>query len=483
MNTTDFDLYIFTEGGKTHGYGHITRCLSLYEEAEFRGVRTVLVINGPRELCELVGDKNIILDEWYNRSKKYLLNSPVSIIDSYLANEDAYLEIAENSSKCAFIDDTNRIEYPHGIVINPSIAGRSLNYSKRCNQEYLVGSNYVILRREFCGEQNRELCIDINDVLIVLGGTDIKLLTANIIEFFNNSRFKNVRKHVVFGSDDVELKKDSNTFIYRKLDANNMRHLMLKCDIAITGAGQTVHELIAVKLPFICIKVIDNQDLNIRGLLFNKIIDDYIDCSSKDLNHNELFAKFIEISDFDYRKKIEVAMNKLNLSKGTSNIMSRILGVNPSAGHILLRKAEIVDCEKVFMLSNCDYVRKYSMNQNKIEWNAHVQWFKKAIDDKDLLYYIIEDVERNFIGQIRFKVSGNAAEVSISIHYKFHGKGIGLCALRQAMENCTLLIPEIRIFVASIHVENTGSNRLFIKAGYKKQDVVDNNFNKYYYRM
>jgi spore coat polysaccharide biosynthesis predicted glycosyltransferase SpsG len=46
--------------------------------------------------------------------------------------------------------------------------------------------------------------------------------------------------------------------------------LMVKSDLAITAAGQTIYELLATQTPFIPIKVIENQENNVNGFIVPK---------------------------------------------------------------------------------------------------------------------------------------------------------------------------------------------------------------------
>ena len=45
-----------------------------------------------------------------------------------------------------------------------------------------------------------------------------------------------------------------------------MYSLMCLCDIAITGAGQTIYELMITGTPFLAIQLIENQKYNVLGL-------------------------------------------------------------------------------------------------------------------------------------------------------------------------------------------------------------------------
>ena len=51
-------VFIITEGGKNIGFGHITRCLSLYQAFEERGNKPKFIINGDNDIEYLLKDIN-----------------------------------------------------------------------------------------------------------------------------------------------------------------------------------------------------------------------------------------------------------------------------------------------------------------------------------------------------------------------------------------------------------------------------------------
>ena len=68
---------------------------------------------------------------------------------------------------------------------------------------------------------------------------------------------------------------------------------------------------------------------------------------------------------------------------------------------INVRFATESDIKNVFELSNDDFVRKNSFNKEKIQWEHHVDWFMKRIKNSSEPFYIIEDENNNFVGQVR----------------------------------------------------------------------------------
>lgn len=126
-----------------------------------------------------------------------------------------------------------------------------------------------------------------------------------------------------------------------------------------------------------------------------------------------------------------------------------------------IRFANISDMKNVFDLSNDDTVRANSIHTEKIEWGNHVKWFQSRINIKDSPFYIIEDENRHFIGQVRFDKTEEPI-ISISIVKEYRGKGLAADIIRM----CSKFSKYNKIY-AYVKKENNPSFRSFIKAGYE----------------
>jgi spore coat polysaccharide biosynthesis protein SpsF len=154
--------------------------------------------------------------------------------------------------------------------------------------------------------------------------------------------------------------------------------------------------------------------------------------------------------------------------------------------YILLRKAHIKDCEKVFELSNDSLVRQMSFNLEKINFDEHVHWFVKKLYDKDFLLLLAFTEDNNFIGQIKFKLRGTFATIGISITKEFRGKDLGKKLIRLAHEYLQKVNNKINFINAYIKEKNKASIKLFKSLGYiKVKNIVieDINFTEYYYNL
>lgn len=278
-------VVIFTEAGQNIGFGHLTRCSALYDEIDKRGIEVILVIFG-KEIEKLLSKRKNRIVDWKDLEflRNFLNQTDYVIIDSYLATMEVYDFCSKNTAKCLYIDDTNRISYPKGVILNPSLSG-NIKYDTK--NEVLQGKDYIILRKEFTEEKIPYFEKEI-DVLISLGGTDIRNLVPKLLDILKsiNSKLKIV---VVTGkiSDDIKKLKTDYIEILSNIEALEMRNLILKTKFIICGCGQSIYEMLALKANFLPILIIDNQEKNKEFLLKTKFVEDVLD-------YNEEKEKFYD---------------------------------------------------------------------------------------------------------------------------------------------------------------------------------------------
>ena len=306
------NILILTEGGKNVGFGHITRCISLYEAFEEKDINPELLVNGDSSILDLLRLKNFQRFDWVKNEErlfKILIHSDFIIIDSYLAEKSLYNKISKmTDGRIIMIDDYNRIDYPKGIVVNPSIYGNKINYSRKSNTIYLMGKDYIILRKEFWNIPTKKINKEIKDVLVTFGGMT------------NHNIFNEIEKFIIkkscFNFNVISTKNN-------KLSAIEILDFMLKADVCISGGGQTTFELARVGVPTIGICLAENQLGNLIGLEkvgFLKFAGWF--------NDNDLFQEIKENFnklDYNTRLKMSKASKKYIDGQGARRIVSGIL--------------------------------------------------------------------------------------------------------------------------------------------------------------
>lgn len=287
-------VIIFTEGGDNIGFGHITRCSALYEEIESRDIEVLFVIFG-KNIDDLLKGKRYLNKDWKDREflKKFLKEDDYIIIDSYLADIEIYKFISESTKKCLYIDDNNRISYPKGIILNPVLYDDVVYKTENI---VLQGKDYIILRKEFL-ETTTDTVEKNIDVLITLGGTDIRNLTPKLLQIIKRINSK-LKIAVVIGKafdniEKIEKEKNDNIEFYYNLNALEMKEIILKSKNVICGCGQSINELLYLKANFFPIVIADNQEKNAAFLYKNKIAGEVLRADRSFCEIESILRKFM----------------------------------------------------------------------------------------------------------------------------------------------------------------------------------------------
>ncbi|MCF7800170.1 GNAT family N-acetyltransferase [Candidatus Babeliales bacterium] len=152
-----------------------------------------------------------------------------------------------------------------------------------------------------------------------------------------------------------------------------------------------------------------------------------------------------------------------------------------------IRLVKKEDVKNIFDLANDLIVRQNSFHPEFISWQDHVKWFEEKITSKNCIFYIIEDQENNFIGQVRFDKILRDQDVyliGISIAEEFRGKGLGSLILKE-VSNKLIKDYKARKIIAHIKEDNKVSIRSFLSVGYNfiaKDFFEQTSFMKFEYK-
>ena len=142
------NVVILTEGGKNIGFGHVARCSSIYQAFEQFNISPKLIINGDDSVKSILPNIDVDIKNWIE-DLSVISEVDIVIVDSYLANIDVVTEISNCVPLVAYVDDNNRLDYPKGVVINGTLDASNMNYQKRENVTYLLGNEFIPLRKDF----------------------------------------------------------------------------------------------------------------------------------------------------------------------------------------------------------------------------------------------------------------------------------------------------------------------------------------------
>jgi UDP-2,4-diacetamido-2,4,6-trideoxy-beta-L-altropyranose hydrolase len=469
-----------TEGKKDIGFGHITRCLGIIRAFEEKKIETLLIVNGDESVLHLLKKENYQINDWIkNEDKlfKMIKKDDLVIIDSYLANSKFYEKISKLVRQAVYIDDNNRLSYPKGIVLNGNIYGSSINYPKNKNSQYLLGPKYAPIRKEFWDSSIKKISKKVNNILITFGGDDKRNLTPKVLSLIQNN-YPNTNIKVIVGKgfpNKSKIKKLQKKKTKLIIDPNpiQLKKLMVEGDLAISASGQTTLELLRLGIPMAIIKVAENQS-NITKVLTEKHLAEYVGDWKDKLLLQRLNEKIKKLENYKARKNMSNFQKNIIDGQGARRITKFIIS-NDLFKKLDIRKVNLGDLINVYKLSNEKLIRKNSLNQDKIIFENHVDWFNKIILDKNI-YFIVAYLNKKLIGQIRFEVIENSALISISISNRFRGLGLGQYIMLQSLKKFNKKFPCIKELNAVVKKDNKVSKTFFLNNNFKikqiKKDII-----------
>ena len=143
---------------------------------------------------------------------------------------------------------------------------------------------------------------------------------------------------------------------------------------------------------------------------------------------------------------------------------------------IKLRKADNNDAELLFNWVNDTNVRKNSINPEPINWENHLIWFNKKINDNNSKILILFSPEY-LLGQIRIDLVDAYWNIDYSIDNEFRGIGLG-----KEMVKLLLKMYGFYNFKATVKKENLASIKIFQNLGFKQIQTLSDDYYYFEYK-
>ncbi len=129
-----------------------------------------------------------------------------------------------------------------------------------------------------------------------------------------------------------------------------------------------------------------------------------------------------------------------------------------------LYKCNYNDAKFLYKIRNDPQTRKNSFIKKKIKYSDHLNWLKKKLTDLNSRIYILKK-DNDTVGQIRFDLLGNTAEIDFSITNKYRNRGYGKVLLSRGIK---LKFIQSYKLVGKVLKRNKSSLHIFEKLKFKK---------------
>jgi len=243
-------------------------------------------------------------------------------------------------------------------------------------------------------------------------------------------------------------------------DVNDMPKMLSWADVGITSGGTTVWEMAFMGLPCLIMCIADNQiglakRLGEMGAAVNQ---GWHEC----LSERDVSLQIISlIRDRKRRANMSLGLQQLVDGEGVDRVLMHL-----EERSLRLRRARQEDCERIWRMACDAEARAASFSTQPILWERHVQWFHNKMRDRDCLLFLAQDIEDNYIGQVRFDVKEGEAVIGINIVNGMRRKGHARQLVQMAVKELFHMSP-VKSVHAFVKKDNERSIRTFRGASFK----------------
>ena len=277
------------------GLGHVTRCLVLAQQFKESGHHVFFAMKdydlGIKKVKEQGFAVNIAPTS-FNYTQWLLILAKELTINIFVGDVrdglpvDAIIQLKKQNILTVAIDEPSDYRKACDLCFYPPHAQLDKLDWIGFNGEIKQGLEYVLLRPEFYRTTPSQKN-SIKKVLVMMGGTDPKRLTMQIIE--NLKQYPEIKVHSIISAShpDKNLIEKSKTTIY--FNILDMRVFLESFDYAIISFGMTAYELIALGIPSTHISLDNDHKVASEYFTKNKLANSLQieNINSKDIKNNK----------------------------------------------------------------------------------------------------------------------------------------------------------------------------------------------------
>ncbi|MFJ6210790.1 UDP-2,4-diacetamido-2,4,6-trideoxy-beta-L-altropyranose hydrolase [Lysinibacillus sp. NPDC092081] len=251
-------VIIVADASTAIGSGHVMRCLTIAHSLVKQQCEVKFLMNDlPGNLIEFVEKEGFINISSYENADLY-------IIDHYEMGAAQERLIRKFAKKIMIIDDLANREHDCDLLLDQNVIPHyETRYDSLVNENCmkLLGPKYLITRKEFIQARYQRNIVDVQRVLVFMGGSDPSAETLKVLEALRGFYFSHI--DVVVGNGNIhkeEIKQicEGRGYYYHQ-QINYMADLMSKADFSLGAGGATAWERCYVGLPSACTIVAENQ--------------------------------------------------------------------------------------------------------------------------------------------------------------------------------------------------------------------------------
>ncbi len=279
-------LLIRADANHRIGAGHVMRCLALAQAWQSSGGNAIFAIHHcPASLkrrIHRIGLEvlDISADPATEEDAILLCKAAQQFSTNWIVVDGehfgtAYQTVLKRAGfqVLSITDDASTHQQVTDVLLNQNVGAARALYP-HCGREtrFLLGTRFVLLRREFAAWRNwkRKITRDAHNVLVTMGGADPKNLTEQVTHALIQARIPGLNVTVVAGLHHAIPEGTLGSADHCRMrvvhNVSDMPRLIAWADVTVIAAGGTLWELLYMQTPVISYTVRDAQDGPVRDL-------------------------------------------------------------------------------------------------------------------------------------------------------------------------------------------------------------------------
>lgn len=336
----------------------------------------------------------------------------------------------------------------------------------------LLGPRFALLHRDFGAAPKHRTKDAVERILVFVGSADPDNVTGMALDALNIAGLDSVAVDVALGSVAPHLESIRRRCLAKPnwtlhVDTTNMAELVARADLTLGSAGGASWERCCLGAPALLVCIARNQRMNAlelarrRAALFLGESDALTaarmaDVLSRLVRRPKLLERISE--------RAKTLVDGLGIKRALSVLNGHYAD---RTTFLLAREAAVADVRFTFDIRNDPAVYTWFFTPHPVSWEEHDNWFRRRLSSPTCLFLIIED-EKAPAGVIRFDLNGAIAEVSLALHPRKRGKGLGTESLRLGLSWLARKAPHIAEIVAKVKPDNLASLKTFAHAGFSE---------------
>ncbi|MBO8173590.1 MAG: hypothetical protein H0Z33_17115 [Bacillaceae bacterium] len=320
-------ILIRTDGYAEIGLGHIYRCLLLADNLIDHDIKFVLS-NKSDIGVEKIRESNFpytVIQDNYEIGELIRTHECDILINDILDTDKNYIEYCKSQGvRVVNFEDLGTGAAYADAVINDL-------YEKRNNLEnHYWGSEYYCIRDEFLLAKPAGFKENVEEVLVIFGGTDPCNLTYRLFEVIKSiPNHNSIHYTFILGmgykyAEDLISKSNTlNLNIDIVKDVKLMTEYMGRADLAVSSQGRTMFELASMAVPTILLAQNEREQHHDFGYLKNGFINLGMGNEVKNQTIRETLLWLINSPQI--RRQMKEQMLKKDLKKGIQRVINIIL--------------------------------------------------------------------------------------------------------------------------------------------------------------